>query len=515
MNSPSFFIFILLIIGLNTTALSNQPSFDCHKARTPTEKEICANPTLAKLDNDLATTYESLKNHPTGRLTISVNTLVADQRNWLKERDKNNCHNECLIKKYEERIALLSFPGAPKQLSTQAVKALITYFTDKTCEDITRTDINDWFITDGMSEFACKSYQVNPKIASRLFGSCYGSNKDNFTPSCDFMHQAKQIDGLQQYISLLATLYGPDTNACGTLRYGQYRAQNSALGEALYDIDVNSTNLNDSLLHHYSLTSLWNKKQYQQYRQFKQHAESGLERYYVKQFHLDANKAKFIATYHANNLAQAYVGHVSSRNSWGLQTLDAYLKNGTLPSNDDYQYEIILKLNAAPSDIQEAKPEILAYFLTIAVVNQYSIDDIKKLIDDGANLKNPKLSDTALMNAVTRPDVVKLLIDHGANVNAQNAFGKTALMYAIQYENFTTVKLLVENKADVNLATFGPMDDCEYEIQVGNRTPLMYAAWQGNNEIVNYLISKGAKIDNKDTDGHDYHFYKPSSWRKQ
>lgn len=510
MKSTRLITFTLLIIGLNTTALSNHPSFDCRKAKTTTEKEICANPTLAKLDSDLASAYITLKNHPTDRLTISVDALIADQKKWLKERDQDSCHGECLIKKYQDRITLLSFPGAPKQLSTQAVNALISYYSDKTCEDITNCNVGDRFVTDGMGEFACKSYQVNPELASRLFGSCYGSNRDNFTPSCDFYQQANQVSGLAPYIHFLSTLYGPDVNACGTLRYGQYRAQNSAVGEALYNINVSSTNTNDSLMQHYSLTSLWNKQQYQHYQQLKQQAELGLQQYYNKQFHLDTNKAKTLAAYHVNNLAQEYVGHVSHRNSWGLQTLNDYLKNGALPTNDDFQYETILNLNSAPADLQQAKPEVLAYFLTMAVVNQYSIDDIKKLINDGANLKNPKLTDTALMNAVNRPDVVKLLIERGANINGQNTFGKTALMYAIQYGNFTAVKLLVEGKADVNMATFGPMDDCEYEIQVGNRTPLMYAAWQGNIEIVNYLISKGAKTDSKDTDGHDYHFYKPS-----
>lgn len=501
--------FTLLIIGLHSTAFSNQPSFDCQKAKSPTEKAICANPTLSKLDKNLADIYVSLKNHPAGRLIIPVNTLIADQRKWLKERDSDNCDTECLIKKYQDRISLLSFPGAPKQLSTQSINELLTYFTGKSCEDLTRSEIYEWFETDGMSEFACQSYQANPKLASRLFGICYGSNRDNFTASCDFMPQAKNIAGLEQYVHFLFTLYGPDTNACGSLRYGQYRSQNSALGEALYDINVDTTNNNDSTLQPYSLKSLWNKQQYQRYSQLKQQAESSLQQYYIKQFKLDANKAKAIAIHHTNRLAQEYAGHTSHRDAWGLETLNAFLKNGTLPKNDDFQYEIILNLNSTSSDLQKEKPEVLAYFLTMAIVNDYSINDIKKIIAAGANLKNPQLSDTALMNAVTKPDVVKLLINSGANVNAQNTFGKTALMYAIQYGNLTTVKLLVDGKADVNLATFGPIDNCEYEITVGHRTPLMYAAWQGNTEIVNYLISKGAKIDNKDTEGHDYHYYKP------
>ena len=47
-------------------------------------------------------------------------------------------------------------------------------------------------------------------------------------------------------------------------------------------------------------------------------------------------------------------------------------------------------------------------------------------------------------------DIVKLLIDKGANVNKQDKNGKTPLMYAVVKGNKDIVKLLIENGAIVN-----------------------------------------------------------------
>lgn len=35
-----------------------------------------------------------------------------------------------------------------------------------------------------------------------------------------------------------------------------------------------------------------------------------------------------------------------------------------------------------------------------------------------------------------------------------------------------------------------------------HRTPLMYAVWQGNPEIIKFLVEKGAKIESTDTNNH-------------
>ena len=50
-------------------------------------------------------------------------------------------------------------------------------------------------------------------------------------------------------------------------------------------------------------------------------------------------------------------------------------------------------------------------------------------------------------------DIVRLLIERGADVNAANGMGLTPLHNAVLRNDLATCKLLIENKADVNVAT--------------------------------------------------------------
>ena len=65
-------------------------------------------------------------------------------------------------------------------------------------------------------------------------------------------------------------------------------------------------------------------------------------------------------------------------------------------------------------------------------------------------------------------DIVKLLIDHGANVNAKSSVGNTALTYACCGGYEDVVKILLEAGADV-----------EHQNENGH-TPLMEAASCGH-----------------------------------
>lgn len=91
--------FIPAIIG-SVTLTVNAASFDCGKAGTNIEKQICASVQLNQLDEDLARKYKILM--------ASIddgqkNALIKDQKSWLAQR--NSCTNSaCIEEAYKSRI---------------------------------------------------------------------------------------------------------------------------------------------------------------------------------------------------------------------------------------------------------------------------------------------------------------------------------------------------------------------------------------------------------------------------
>lgn len=78
---------------------------------------------------------------------------------------------------------------------------------------------------------------------------------------------------------------------------------------------------------------------------------------------------------------------------------------------------------------------------------------------------------------------MKSLIQAGVDINGYFAYG-TPLSLAVRLGNLRMVKLLIENKADIN-RSFGPL----------KRTPLYTAIMYGKYDILKYLLKKGADVN--------------------
>jgi ankyrin repeat protein len=86
--------------------------------------------------------------------------------------------------------------------------------------------------------------------------------------------------------------------------------------------------------------------------------------------------------------------------------------------------------------------------------------------------------------------MTELLIKNGANVNHQDAYGVAPLHGASRTNRVEVVKILIENKADVNLPTTS-----------GKETPLHYAAKYNNPDVVKLLLTNNADKNIKDASG--------------
>ena len=129
------------------------------------------------------------------------------------------------------------------------------------------------------------------------------------------------------------------------------------------------------------------------------------------------------------------------------------------------------------------------YSALLLAANGDNPEIVKALIDAGANI-NAKNGGgwTALMFAVTKPEIAKVLIAAGANVNAKNNFGSTVLMIAVRDDasNLNVIKELISAGANVNAK-----DDLGSTALMKTDKP----------EIIKILANAGANVNAKDDTG--------------
>ncbi|XP_071133532.1 M-phase phosphoprotein 8-like [Mytilus edulis] len=87
-------------------------------------------------------------------------------------------------------------------------------------------------------------------------------------------------------------------------------------------------------------------------------------------------------------------------------------------------------------------------------------------------------------------DIVELLVNNKANVNAQMKNGTTSLMLACEHAHICTVALMVELGANINL------------VQNTGETALMKAVRRGHKQIVRFLLENGANFSEQNSSGY-------------
>ena len=175
-----------------------------------------------------------------------------------------------------------------------------------------------------------------------------------------------------------------------------------------------------------------------------------------------------------DNKSKAYERLREYVNEGNVKEAENILKKYNVDINNlDYEYFTLLSHAVMDNNIEMA--ELLLKYKA----------DVNTVVSDG---------DTALILAAdnNNMEMVKLLLSYGADIDYQGFRGRTALFCSLEYnrkENIEMVKLLIKNKADVNIAYDG-----DYE---NEETPLMYAIMKGYKETVKILIENKADVNKR------------------
>ena len=125
---------------------------------------------------------------------------------------------------------------------------------------------------------------------------------------------------------------------------------------------------------------------------------------------------------------------------------------------------------------------------------------IKLLLEHGADIHQTNQNhETALMTALSidNINIIKLFFDHGKSINLEhgksinleNTYGYTPLMLAVSNGNEEAIKLLLDNGADIN------------QLNQNGMTPLMLAVSNDNEEAMEMLLERGADINQPNQNG--------------
>ena len=154
-----------------------------------------------------------------------------------------------------------------------------------------------------------------------------------------------------------------------------------------------------------------------------------------------------------------------------LQLIEFFLKNGVVTEYKD-------------------KTEKLSPFHR--AVEDGQIEVVKLLIQHGINMESRNSWDntpiiTCIAGSKGHLEIVKLLLEQGIDINSKGAHGYTMLHFAVEDFNFEIVKFLLENGANVNAKT-------------GKHNTPLHSACNGSdhhlkrNKVTEMLLEHGADI---------------------
>jgi hypothetical protein len=382
---------------------------------------------------------------------------------------------------------------------------------------------------ENLKKLVCFGTENYPDKVGNIFQPYRGSSADSSIPTCDKYDIKNLIPQTKPYFDKLIDLSGSKSFS-GTLihtinKYREIERINISTSQNFIEKMINLKK-NDNyeyvkfyLENFWSVQGVWQNEQYKLLQNLKKEVLPYFSDYYKKKFNFDDKKSKLAASFATNSLEWLYLSsfHDEGKDECFLEIprlgkthLQKFI------SNSEIEAEVFLGKNFCGGEKKPSSSEIYSRLLLVAVVDKQSTSTIKKLLNKIDKPDSIFLIESFHQSAPKYPEALELIIKKFPTiVNSKNAFGKTALMYAAQYNNLKSAEILIKNHADVNLATTYESDEVNYDYDLGididisvfDRTALIYAAWQGKPEMIELLVkSNSNKLlrDSKNNSATDY-----------
>ncbi len=194
-------------------------------------------------------------------------------------------------------------------------------------------------------------------------------------------------------------------------------------------------------------------------------------------------------------------------------------------NNNTRVIEALLEFERSKDIDKEDKDKQMGFcswVLCQAVEDRCSLDVLKFLVNYGADINGRNFyNQTPIMIAAIKnnPYYIRYLTALKVKVNLVDDFGRSALMYAVINRSNKCIKVLLANNADISLSDKKGFDVAMHCFVSGNKfiadllvqnnipllqeyddkkTSLIFAAMAGNTDMVRYLINEGADCDAAD-----------------
>ncbi len=251
-----------------------------------------------------------------------------------------------------------------------------------------------------------------------------------------------------------------------------------------------------SYFRYWAYQSIGNFRLYRAFWKEYNNAIEPLEKYFENNFNFD----KGSNIYYTTNALNEFL-------NWAVGETKIYKDIGALAkivSNKNYSASYIQDFIFSNNPSQDE----LTIALQAALLNQREKEILELLLHFGAKIDEGY--ESAIFYAVENYKNTQFLIQKGANVNQANAFGKTPLFYAIEFNRHDIVKLLLEKGANVNQKYINNNEKLALSANIGSNTPyfitfcalehtsknvLMHTAAYGDVEILKLLVSKGTDLN--------------------